>query len=161
MDQKKKKKLTEQDRCMGNRLPKVAAMFGAKDASRGYQISEPVGMLSKHSGCVRLMWWRASKWTPAAVFGANLDACGWSFSCLSMMRLFWKFSQWCGCSENSPEGTDAFVLAFQWCSRTLHLQKKWFFFSSKVRLPSHAVVLLKKNPFKGVSLTSRLMRLFS
>ena len=53
------------------------------------------------------MRWRASKWTPAAVFGANLDVCVWFFSCLSMMRLFRKFSQWCDCSGNSPEGVAA------------------------------------------------------
>ena len=52
------------------------------------------------------MRWRASKW-PAAVLGANLDVCGWFFSCLSMMWLFWKFSQWYGCSRNSPEGEAA------------------------------------------------------
>ena len=28
--------------------------------------------------------------------GSNLDVCGWFFSCPSMMRLFQKFSRWCG-----------------------------------------------------------------
>ena len=43
------------DRCTGNRLPKVAVVFGAEDTSCGEQRSEPVVMLSKKSGCVRLM----------------------------------------------------------------------------------------------------------
>ena len=62
------------DRCTGNRLPKVAAVFGAEDTSCGEQRSEPVVMLSKKSGCVRLMRWKANKWTSAAMLGANLDA---------------------------------------------------------------------------------------
>ena len=89
------------------------------------------------------------------MLGANLDVCGWFFSCISMIWLFRKFSQWCGYSGNSPEGAAA-----PCTSRSCFSSRKILFKAASL-LQTYGGCSPQKILLKAASPTSRFMRLFS
>ena len=59
-------------------------------------------MLLEQSGCVQLVQWRASKWTPAVVLGTRRLWCYWSNLDVRLVR--WRVSKWPPAAVFGAEG---------------------------------------------------------